>query len=191
MKITAQEEYGLRCILQLAAAPDHALTIAEIAAAEGLSPPYVAKLLSILRQEGLVESVRGRTGGYRLTDRPERIQLGRVLRALGQPLYDEPNYCQRHAGTETEGHCVHSPQQCSLRALWQTLETWLRQALDQLRVSDLLQSPADLASRLRQRLELSLQELSSPGEPPLITSLGTARLQPRPSNWGIPLPCDS
>ncbi|MCS7159849.1 MAG: hypothetical protein RMJ19_05195, partial [Gemmatales bacterium] len=119
------------------------------------------------------------------------IQLGRVLRALGQPLYDEPNYCQRHAGTETEGYCVHNTQQCSLRALWQTLEAWLRQALDQLRVSDLLQSPADLASRLRQRLEQSLQELPSASEPPLITSLGTAKLQARPVDCGIPLPCDS
>lgn len=176
MKITAQEEYGLRCLLQLAAAPDYALTIAEIATAEGLSQPYVAKLLSVLRHEGLVESVRGRAGGYRLAERPQDIQLGRVLRALGQPLYDEPGYCQRHSGTETEGSCVHNLQQCSLRALWQTLETWLRHALDQLRLSDLLQPPCDLASRLRQRLEQALQELTPAGQPGMITMIGTTKL---------------
>ena len=50
MKITAQEEYGLRCLLRLARAAEegHSLTIPEIAAAEGMSPPYVAKLLAVL-----------------------------------------------------------------------------------------------------------------------------------------------
>lgn len=67
MKITAQEEYGLRCLLRFARTGTEAvLTISEIAAAEGLSVPYVAKLLAILRQGGLIESVRGRSGGYRL-----------------------------------------------------------------------------------------------------------------------------
>ena len=67
MKITAQEEYGLRCLLRLARAGDgRSLTIPEIAADEGLSVPYVAKLLAVLRQAGLIESVRGRSGGYRL-----------------------------------------------------------------------------------------------------------------------------
>lgn len=191
MKITAQEEYGLRCVLQLAVAPDHSRTIAEIAAAEGLSQPYVAKLLAVLRQEGLVESVRGRAGGYRLTQRPEKIQLGRVLRALGQPLYDEPGYCRRHAGTETEGSCVHSLQHCSLRALWQTLEIWLRHALDQLRLSDLLQSPCDLAQRLRQRLEQAIQELPVTPEATLIPAIDTARLHSRTSELSPAWPSDS
>ena len=58
MKITAQEEYGLRCLLRLArAGEEHALTIPEIAESEKLSPPYVAKLLSVLRQAGLITSV--------------------------------------------------------------------------------------------------------------------------------------
>ena len=48
MKITSQEEYGLRCLLRLAeAGTERSLTIPEIAAAEGLSSPYVAKLLAV------------------------------------------------------------------------------------------------------------------------------------------------
>ena len=75
MKITAQEEYGLRCLLRLARAEgEHAaLTIPEIAAAEGLSVPYVAKLLAVLRQAGLIESARGRAGGYRFAGTPEEV----------------------------------------------------------------------------------------------------------------------
>jgi DNA-binding IscR family transcriptional regulator len=53
MKITSQEEYGLRCLMRLARAEDgRSLTIPEIAADEGLSFPYVAKLLAVLRQAG-------------------------------------------------------------------------------------------------------------------------------------------
>ena len=51
MKITYQEEYGLRCLLRLASAGEgHSLTIPEIATAERLSAPYVAKLLAVLRR---------------------------------------------------------------------------------------------------------------------------------------------
>src|SRR6516162_9973313 len=99
MKISSQEEYGLRCLLRLAGADEgHSLTIPEIAAAERLSHPYVAKLLSVLRQAGLIDSVRGRAGGYRLAASPSDISLGSVLRVLGEPLFEEPAYCQQPAG---------------------------------------------------------------------------------------------
>lgn len=151
MKITAQEEYGLRCLLRLArAGRERSLTIPEIAAGEGLSVPYVGKLLSVLRQAGLIESERGRAGGYRLGAAPAAIGLGSVLLVLGEPLYD-PDFCDRHAGTESDGDCVHR-NGCTLRALWQTLEYWLRRALDQITLADLLQNegrfPALLESRL-------------------------------------------
>src|SRR5262245_47549595 len=71
MKISSQEEYGLRCLLRLARAEDGQLSIADIAAGEGLSVPYVAKLLTVLRQGGLIDSVRGRAGGYHLAQPPE------------------------------------------------------------------------------------------------------------------------
>jgi Rrf2 family protein len=152
MKITAQEEYGLRCLLCLARTHGaQPLTIPEVAAAENLSPPYVAKLLAVLRQGGLIESVRGRTGGYRLTRPPAEIRLGSVLLALGEPLFDDPSYCERHAGPETEGPCIHQDG-CTLRALWRTLEQWMRQVLEQVTLEDLLQDESRIIDRLRARL---------------------------------------
>src|SRR5439155_18000087 len=119
-KIWAEEEYGLRCLLRLAQAGEgQSLTLPDIAAAEGLSVPYAAKLLSVLRQAGLIDSVRGRSGGYRLARPPEQIGLGSLLLSLGEPLFDEPTYCQRHAAPGTDS-CVHHDG-CTLRALWQTL----------------------------------------------------------------------
>ena len=152
MKITSQEEYGLRCLLQLARAEaGHSLTIPEIATAEGLSAPYAAKLLAVLRQAGLIDSVRGRSGGYRLANSPSQISLGLVLRALGEPLYDEPGYCRQHAGSETNGLCVHQGG-CTLRELWHTLEQWMTHALDRMTLADLLQGEGRITQLLRSRL---------------------------------------
>jgi Rrf2 family protein len=153
MKITAQEEYGLRCLLKVAQASDgNSFTRHEIAAAEGLSVPYAAKLLSVLRQAGFLESVRGRLGGYRLALPPEQIGLGSLLLALGEPLFDEPSYCEKHAGTaEGVSSCVHTAG-CSLRALWHTLEQWMRHSLDQITLADLMRQEMSIAELLRTRL---------------------------------------
>jgi Rrf2 family iron-sulfur cluster assembly transcriptional regulator len=157
MKITAQEEYGLRCLLKLSQAEDHALTLPEIAAAEGLSLPYVAKLMGVLRQAGLVDSARGRTGGYRLAKPPAEIGLGSLLLQLGEPLFDEPSYCQKHAGQAEDGMCVHNGD-CSLRALWLTLEKWMRGTLDQITLADLLQNEGQIVDLLRARLASTVFE---------------------------------
>jgi Rrf2 family protein len=157
MKISSQEEFGLRCLLRLARADEgRSLTIPEIAAAEGLSAPYVAKILAVLRQGGLIDSVRGRAGGYRLAAAPPDIFLGSVLLILGEPLFEE-TYCQRHSGSESAGNCVHHSD-CTLRVLWQTLETWMRRTLDHITLADLLQSEGRVSELLRARLADALLE---------------------------------
>jgi Rrf2 family protein len=162
MKISSQEEYGLRCLLRLAGAGEgQSLTIPEIAAAEGLSAPYAAKLLSVLRQGGLIESVRGRAGGYTLARPPADITLGSVMQVLGEPLFDDPGYCQRHAGSETDGHCVHHGG-CTLRAVWQTLEEWMRHTLNQISLADLLQTEHRITDLLRTRLAEAVLEPAQP-----------------------------
>lgn len=161
MKITSQEEYGLRCLLQLAQTEERqSLTIPEVAAAEGLSVPYVAKLLAVLRQAGLIESVRGRSGGYLLARSPADIHLGEVMMALGEPLFDDPGFCNRHRGSESEGGCVHLGG-CTLRALWGTLEHWMRRALDQITLADLVHGESSITELLRSRLAEAVQEPTS------------------------------
>jgi len=168
MKITAQEEYGLRCLLRFArAGREQALTIPEVAEAERLSVPYVGKLLAILRQGGLIESTRGRGGGYRLAAAPADVGVGSVLLVLGEPLFDDPDYCRRHAGTESDGRCVHRDG-CSLRGLWQALEHWMRRVLDRITLADLLRDEGRVPELLRSRLADVLAEA-----PPLTHS--TAR----------------
>ena len=151
MKITAQEEYGLRCLMRLSRAPEQTATLPEIAAAEGLSAAYVAKLMGVMRHAGIIDSMRGRSGGYHLAKPTAQIGLGSLLLVLGEPLFDEPSYCERHAGASNDGNCVHHGS-CSLRALWFTLEQWIRSSLDQVTLADLLQSEGQIAELVRNRL---------------------------------------
>lgn len=169
MKITAQEEYGLRCLLQLARTQNPlGLTIREIAEAEKLSTPYVAKLLSVLRQTGLITSVRGRMGGYLLARPVAEVRLGEVMRALGEPIFEDPEYCERHAGLDSGGTCVHTDG-CTLRVIWQTLEQWMRHLLDRVTLADLLESQEQIAERLHAHLQA--EPLESLGA---LLTLGTA-----------------
>lgn len=136
MKLSTQEEYGLRCLLQLARhPPGTSLTIPEMSRAEGLSAPIVAKLLRVLRQEGFVGSVRGQHGGYTLGRPAEHIRVSEVVKALGGPLYD-PAFCDHYAGSEET--CGHSFAACSVRSLWDRVQRAVDEVLSQISLQDLL-----------------------------------------------------
>jgi Rrf2 family protein len=142
MKITAQEEYGLRCMLQLARqASGESLSLSDIAEREALSLAYVGKLMARLRESGLVESVRGRSGGYLLKRPAHEIAVSEVLGALGDHLY-EGNFCGRHPGIEEE--CVHFGAGCNLRSLWGVLETLINEALANTTLADMVSGAAIL-----------------------------------------------
>src|SRR5271163_1424288 len=166
MKITAQEEYGLRCLIRVAKADGGFLTLPEVAAAEGLSVAYVAKLMAVLRHAGLLDSVRGRSGGYKLARPAEEIGLGSLLLTLGEPLFDETEYCQKHAGTEAPNGVCLNHSTCTLKSLWQTLEHWMRHVLDQITLADLIHDEGRISELLRERLALAAIV-----EPPQLMSL--------------------
>ena len=136
MKLTAQEEYGLRCILQIARQPDRLSTIDEIASREGLTPTYVAKLIRVMRKTGLVTSIRGRKGGFRLGRPADQIKVGTVLGALGGRLYWE-DFCKLHRGHKRS--CVHDTD-CSIRSLWIAIDALVQDALSRIKLKDLFRS---------------------------------------------------
>ena len=147
MKLTAQEEYGLRCLWQLAREPSGALTIPEIARAESMTPAYVAKLMGILRRLDLVRSTRGQKGGYELARPADQIPLAEVLFGLGGHLYSF-EYCRNHAGGR--GECVHNSD-CSVRALFIALEQGVARALAGLTLQDLIRNERAMRSWVQLR----------------------------------------
>ncbi len=145
MKISSQEEYGLRCMLQLARSAPGPMSLAEISTGEGLSSAYAAKLLGHLRDRGLVEAVRGRSGGYSLSRAPEEITVHEILSAFGGQLFEE-RFCEEHNGVGDS--CVHSGPVCNIRALWEVLDDLLSAVLDRTSLADLL-----CFGRVQERLE--------------------------------------
>ena len=149
MKITAQEEYGLRCLVQLARSPQHEIvSVKEIAAKEGLSSAYVEKLLRLLGQSGLVHSVRGVKGGYVLNRPASQVTLGEVVRALGKMQTTE-HIC--HAFTGNRADCIHFTD-CGIRSVWAGLTTYIQNFFDQTTLASLLENEYTVSERLANRL---------------------------------------
>ncbi len=142
MKLSSHEEYGLRCLLQVArrGAVGNA-TIPEISSGEGISAPYAAKLLRILRRGGLVKAARGKAGGYALAFPPESIFVGDALAILGGRFYEE-GFCEKHSGTENS--CVHSTD-CSMRSLWRSVQGAVDSVLKATTIRDLMNPHKDPA----------------------------------------------
>jgi Rrf2 family protein len=135
MKLSSHEEYGLRCLLQVARqGTDGSATIPEISRNEGISMAYTAKLLRILRQGGLVKAARGKVGGYTLALPPEGIHVGDALALLGGRIYED-DFCLHHSGVQ--GSCVHSTS-CSMRSLWRSVQDAVDRVLGQTTLQDLL-----------------------------------------------------
>ena len=152
MKISSQEEYGLRCLVQLARVPNgQSVTVKEIAQREALSSAYVEKLLRLLAKAGLVHSLRGINGGYVLNRTPQQINLGEVVRALGQVQTTE-HICQHFTGSQVT--CVHFSN-CGIRSVWSGLTTYIQSFLDQTTLDSLLENEYTVSERLAKRFHIS------------------------------------
>ncbi len=158
MKITAQEEYGLRILVRIAGCKDKdGLSIPQLSAAEGLSSHYVAKLTRFLRLEGFINSTPGYKGGYVLARPAKEIIINKVLKALGGCLFDT-SFCGLHAGTLKL--CTHSVD-CSTRSLWQMIQFAVDRLLDKITLHDLVNAEKESAKILSRVMEQDNKEIES------------------------------
>ena len=147
MKITAQEEYGLRILVRIAGCNDaNGMSIPQISELEGLSSHYVAKLTRLLRMEGFINSTPGYKGGYILAKPAKKISINKVLKALGGSLYDK-EFRGLHTGTMKL--CINSVD-CSTRSLWQKVQLTVDQFLDKVTLDDLVNSEKETGKVLNQ-----------------------------------------
>jgi Rrf2 family iron-sulfur cluster assembly transcriptional regulator len=144
MRLSSQEEYGLRCLLHVA---NHAaagpVSITGIASAEGLSVEYVGKIMRVLRQGNLVVSTRGALGGYRLSRPAEEIKVLDVVEALDGPIFPE-TFCGGFTGNHAA--CVHTTD-CSIRVLWHHLGEALHDVLGTISIADLVTGAPSVPAR--------------------------------------------
>src|SRR5699024_7508264 len=113
MKLSTRGRYGLRAMVDLAAnSGEEAVCIESIARRQNISENYLAQLVRLLRKAGLVTSVRGAGGGYRLAKPADSISVGDVLRAL------EGNLDAVSCGAFQKEHPCRGADQCVTKYVW-------------------------------------------------------------------------
>lgn len=157
MKITAQEEYGLRILLRIAKCYDkNGMSIPQLSEAEGISAAYVAKLTRKLRLVGYINSTPGNKGGYVLAEAANHVNMNQVLKTLGGSLFDK-SFCGDYSGSRKL--CTNSVD-CSVRSLWQMIQFSVDQLLDKVTLSDLISSEEKSDGILGTILEQNLKKIS-------------------------------
>ena len=140
MRLTTKSRYGTRLILDLALyGQEEPVRLSEISKRQGISLKYLEKLIRYLRKAGLVESVRGPYGGYRLSKPPEEVSVGEIVRIMegGTAITD--------CAMEKENVCgiCNRAGACLLRHVWMETSKAMFDALDKFRINDLINKPND------------------------------------------------
>jgi Rrf2 family protein len=146
MKISAQEEYGLRCLLQLAQLPaGDSLTLANIAEREGISIANAGKLLWLLSKANFAQSTRGAKGGYQLARPASEIRLNEVIKVLEDDEMQE--HCKSYTGVLDA--CVHTGD-CGIRPVILSLHEVVQNALAQVTLAQLVGTEANVDATIHQ-----------------------------------------
>ena len=127
-----KSDYAARAVLGLAQhyQSGEALKVEDLARAYSLPKTYLVQILIELKARHIVQSVRGKEGGYLLARAPSAISLGEVLRCIHGEVFDTPAL--------TDPACP--PE---LRSAWRTIQRALDQAADQITFQQLLEESAE------------------------------------------------
>jgi len=129
-RITRLTDYGVMLMTELAQAEEQVLNAASLAVRSHLPAPSVSKILQVLLREGLLTSVRGAGGGYRLTRGAAEISIRDIIVALEGPI----------AITECSLEHSHCEQQehCNTRSNWHIINQVVRGTLSDISLADMI-----------------------------------------------------
>ncbi len=125
MRISARCDYACRALLELALNwPNRdSLTIHVISERQKIPTKYLVHILIQLKKMGLVESIRGKQGGYRLVKAPNTISLGEVIRQVGGPLLPVANSVTK--------------EESAFGSIWREVEGAMAEVLDRITFEDI------------------------------------------------------
>jgi Rrf2 family iron-sulfur cluster assembly transcriptional regulator len=133
MKLSTKGRYAMVALTDLAMVAEGALlSLAEISKRQDISLPYLEQLFVKLRRAGLVESVRGPGGGYRLAKSPTLIRVSEILSAVDETV------SALHTGAGASGAVSGSRAQSLTNRLWEGLSAQVYVFLHQTRLSDIV-----------------------------------------------------
>lgn len=133
MKLSTKGRYAMVALTDLALAPDTSLvSLGEISARQDISLPYLEQLFVKLRRAGIVTSVRGPGGGYRLAKSADAIRVSEILEAVDETVN------ALHTGAGASGASSGSKAQSMTNRLWESLSAHVYVFLHQARLSDVV-----------------------------------------------------
>ena len=133
MKLSTKGRYAMVALADLALQPDGALVnLTEISKRQDISLPYLEQLFVKLRRAGLVDSVRGPGGGYKLAQTPSEIRVADILGAVDETV------SAMHKGAGASGGASGSQAQSLTNRLWEGLSAHVYVFLHQTRLSDVV-----------------------------------------------------
>lgn len=159
MHISALEEYGLRCALQLAYLPvGQVLSASAIAEKEGISNQYASKIMHLFKKAGLVQATRGIQGGFFLSNGPETITLKTLFASLHEEKEADASFCGQYKGQQEQ--CVHLTS-CSIRPVWNVLSSYFDTVLDRINLNDLARSEVDAGKLIFKQAQMEADRIQN------------------------------
>ena len=141
MRISAKTEYACIAMLELASqyGSGEPVRIRRIAQRHDVPPRFLVQILLQLKGAGLVASVRGAAGGYRLVKPPQEISLGNVMEVIdGSP----------EESSQTSSASPESPAAKVLMQAWKNVAAVERKMLDEITLADLLERAKEQAEQM-------------------------------------------
>ncbi len=147
MRMSTKSRYGLRAMLYLALLYDKGpVSVQSISNKEDIPLAYIEQLLSRLRKAGLVNSVRGPSGGYRLSGKPSDITVFDIVKVLEKDV--APVYCVSTDQAQSGKKCSKSSR-CVTRLVWKKLAENIHDTLDSISLEDLRKQAQSLKQDAR------------------------------------------
>jgi Rrf2 family protein len=128
MKFSTKAEYGLKAIVNMAQSYPNQKTTKEISEQENISQKYLERLLGKLRSGGIIDSIKGKLGGYVLSRNPKKIPIGEIIELLDGDI--APMRCV--------GKFCASQKKCPSSAVWNELGQQIHKTLYRIKLSDLI-----------------------------------------------------
>lgn len=145
MNITSKSRYALKIMMDLAQHGEDVVHRSDIAARQGIPLDYMDQILSRLREAGLISSMRGRGGGYRLARSSDEISMHEIFTAVEDSF--EPVQCL------DGGRGCLAEHFCGSKGAWGIISGAIRQSLSGIILSEIAGRPAptpDKSSNLQE-----------------------------------------
>ncbi len=126
MKFSTRGEYGLRATVNLARCYPLKKSIKEISKEENISAKYLERLFSELKEGGILKSLKGKNGGYFLSDNPKKIAVGKIIELTEGPM-----------AIKCYGTNCKKLKECPSSLVWIKLGEQIKKTLYDIKLSDL------------------------------------------------------